>query len=122
MVTLEEAIATSFRNRPELERLQLQIEQNEVDRAFYQRERKPSVNLRVDIGSVGNAGNVTMRSLIDLDRDGVPDGFGPLVPNVDDPRFGAFGNSWGQVFGFSYINYGIFADVTIPSKEPRCPS
>ena len=117
MVTLEEAIATSFRNRPELERLQLQIEQNEVDRAFYQRERKPSVNLRVDIGSVGNAGNVTMRSLIDLDRDGVPDGFGPLVPNVDDPRFGALGNSWGQVFGFSYINYGIFADVTIPLRN-----
>ncbi len=117
MVTLEEAIATSFRNRPELERLQLQIEQNEVDRAFYQRERKPSVNLRVDIGSVGNAGNVTMRSLIDLDRDGVPDGFGPLVPNVDDPRYGALGNSWGQVFGFSYINYGIFADVTIPLRN-----
>ena len=49
-VTLQEAIETSIRNRPELERVKLQMEQNEVDRRFLhprrETDRGPESQLR----------------------------------------------------------------------------
>ncbi len=116
-VTLNQVIRTALSNRPELETISLQMEQNEVNRSFYKRNGKPAVDLRTNFGSVGNAGQVFNRPFIDTDGDGVPDAFGPPAPSPDDPRFGSFGNSWGQVFGFDFVNWGVFVDVTIPLRN-----
>ena len=110
-LTLQEAIETSIRNRPELERVRLQVEQNEVNRRFYKREGKPTVNLRASFGSLGSAG--TVFKTVSGDVFEVP----TQIPDPDDPRFGAFGTSWGQVFGFDFTSWGIFFDVTIPLKN-----
>ncbi|MFQ5738643.1 MAG: TolC family protein [Acidobacteriota bacterium] len=95
-LTLEQAIQKSVEHRPELERIRLQMEQNEVNRDFYKKEGKPTVNLRANFGSVGAAGQLSDSS---------------------DPRLGSFGNAWGQVFGFDFRSWGIFADVQIPLRN-----
>ena len=86
-LTLEEALETSTRNRPELARMRLQMEQNEVDRRFYKREGKPKVDLRASFGSLGTAGTVfkTIAGEV-FERP-------TQIPDPDDPRFGAFGTS-----------------------------
>ena len=55
-ISLKEAIGMSVENRPELERIRLQIEQNGVNRRFYKKEGKPKVDLRANFGSLGNSG------------------------------------------------------------------
>ena len=110
-MTLQEAIETSLRNRPELARVKLQMEQNEVNRRFYTREGKPKVDLRASYGSLGTAGTVfeTIAGEV-FERP-------TQIPDPDDPRFGSFGTAWGQAFGFDFISWGIFFDVTIPLRK-----
>ena len=110
-LTLQEAIDTSIRNRPELETIKLQMEQNEVDHRFYQREGKPSLNLRANFGSIGTSGTVfqTVSGEI-FERP-------TQIPDPDDPRFGTFGTAWNQAFGFDFTNWGIFFDVTVPLRN-----
>ena len=110
-LTLQEAIETSVRNRPELERVKLQMEQNEVNRRFYTREGKPTVNLRTNYGSLGTAGTVfqTISGEV-FERP-------TQIKDPNDPRFGAFGTAWGQAFGFDFTSWGIFFDVTIPLRK-----
>ena len=110
-LTLQEAIDTSIRNRPELETIKLQMEQNEVDHRFYQREGKPSLNLRANFGSIGTSGTVfqTVSGEV-FERP-------TQIPDPDDPRFGTFGTAWNQAFGFDFTNWGIFFDVTVPLRN-----
>ena len=110
-LTLQEAIDTSIRNRPELETIKLQMEQNEVDHRFYQREGKPSLNLRANFGSIGTSGTVfqTVSGAV-FERP-------TQIPDPDDPRFGTFGTAWNQAFGFDFTNWGIFFDVTVPLRN-----
>ena len=112
-VTLEEAIETSARNRPELERVRLQMEQNEVNHRFYKREGKPKVDLRANFGSFGTAGTVFRTVAAPGGTFEVP----TQIPDPEDPRFGSFGTSWGQAFGFDFTSWGIFFDVTIPLRN-----
>ena len=110
-LTLQEAIDTSIRNRPELETIKLQMEQNEVDHRFYQREGKPSLNLRANFGSIGTSGTVFQTvsgEVFELPTQ---------IPDPDDPRFGTFGTAWNQAFGFDFTNWGIFFDVTVPLRN-----
>ena len=110
-LTLQEAIDTSIRNRPELETIKLQMEQNEVDHRFYQREGKPSLNLRANFGSIGTSGTVfqTVSGEV-FERP-------TQIPDPDDPRFGTFGTAWNQAFGFDFTSWGIFFDVTVPLRN-----
>lgn len=110
-ITLEEAIGQALKRRPELERLNLQLEQNRIDRKYYRKEGKPRVNLRANVGSYGRSGQV-FRNV---------DFFGALTrePDPANPFYGNFGNSMGQALGFDYISYGIFVDVEIPLRNRR---
>ena len=110
VVTMDNAIQTALGNRPELERIELQQEQNEVNRAFYRREGKPTVNLRGNFGSSGITGFVDESFICP------PGTSGNCLPS-DDVRIGSFGGAWGQAFGFDYINWGIAVDVEIPLKN-----
>ena len=109
--TLEEAIEISARNRPELERIRLQMERNGVDRRFYESEGKPSVDLRGNFGSLGTSGRVfqTVSGEV-FERP-------TQIAAPDDPRFGAFGTAWNQAFGFDFVSWGVFVDVTIPLRN-----
>ncbi len=108
-ITLEDAIGEALKRRPELERLDLELEKNRIERKFYRREGKPRVNLRANVGSYGRSGQVFKNV----------DFFGERTrePDPTNPFFGNFGTSLGQALGFDYISYGIFVDVEIPLRN-----
>ncbi len=107
-ISLQESIRTALEARPELEQIELQMEKNEIDRSYYQKDGRPSLNLRTNFGSTGASGEV----FIDTDGDRIPD-----TPAVDDPRFGNFIKSWTQVFGFDFVSWGVFLDLEIPLRN-----
>ena len=116
-ITLDEAIARAMERRPELEQNRLLREQVEVDREYYQREGRPTVDLVVSLTNTGRAGEIFGSEFVDSDGDGVPDTRLENVSQPSNPFFGSFGNSWGQVFGFDYINYTLGVSVEIPLKN-----
>ena len=116
-ISLEESIRTALEKRPELDQIQLQMEQNEVDRSYYRKDGKPSLNLRGNFGSNSATGQVFGTILIDTDGDGIPDSSGGRAPVPDDPRFGNFTKAWQQVFGFDFRAWGVFLDVQIPLRN-----
>ena len=116
-ITLDEAIARAMERRPELEQNRLLREQVEVDREYYQREGRPTVDLVASLTNTGRAGEIFGSEFVDSDGDGVPDTRLENVSQPSNPFFGSFGNSWGQVFGFDYINYTLGVSVEIPLKN-----
>ncbi len=117
--TLKDSINTALARRPELEGIQYQLEQTEINRRFYRRDGKPSVDLRANFGSTSAAGQVFTTGFNDLNGNGVPDPGEPTftAPNPGDPRFGNFTTAWTQAFGFDFINWGVFVDVRIPLRN-----
>ena len=113
-LSLDQAIETALGKRPELEQNRLEREKIEVNQQFYRKQGKPAVNLEAGLTSVGQAGQVLQDVFIDTDGDGVPDTRTGTAPNTASPFFGHFGNTWGQVFGFDFINYQLALNVEIP--------
>ncbi len=109
-VSLDEAIQSALSRRPELEQLNLQLEQSTVNRKFYRNQGKPQVNLVLGLRSIGTAGTV-------YDTTG---GLGePVtkVPQPSSPFYGSVGNSLGQAFGFNYLTYDAGVNVQIPLRN-----
>ncbi|MCY3778628.1 MAG: TolC family protein [Candidatus Aminicenantes bacterium] len=116
-ITLDEAIARAMERRPELEQNRLLREQVEVDREYYKQDGRPTVDLVASLTNTGRAGEIFGSEFVDTDGDGVPDTRLQNVPQPSNPFFGGFGNSWGQVFGFDYINYTLGVSVEIPLRN-----
>ncbi len=113
-LSLDQAIEIALQRRPELEQNRLERDKIEVNRKYYIKEGKPAVNLEAGIISRGNTGRVLQNVFVDTDGDGVPDTRSGTAPDPDSPFFGNFGNTWGQVFGFDFINYQVSLSVEIP--------
>lgn len=116
-ITMDEAISRALGRRPELEQNRLLRQKVEVDREYYQREGRPTVDLVASLTNTGRAGEIFGSEFVDTDGDGVPDTSLQNVPQQANPFFGSFGNSWGQVFGFDYINYTLGVSVEIPLRN-----
>ena len=116
-LTMDQAIEKALEQRPELAQARYRIEQNEIDRAYYKNQGKPAVNLTARMWNVGSAGDVYKDVLIDTNNDGVPDTRVGKELNPNHPLYGRFGNSWGQVFGFDYINYQFGVTVEMPFRN-----
>jgi HAE1 family hydrophobic/amphiphilic exporter-1 len=54
--SLEEASRLALKNRPELEQLRLQVQQNQIDQQFYKNQLKPQVDLIGLYSATGSAG------------------------------------------------------------------
>lgn len=105
-IDMDQAIQTALARRPELEQLRLQLEKNGVDYQYYERDGKPTVNLRFSYGSTGRSGVVFANQTIADTQQRLED------PN--SPAFGNLGTAFGQVFSFDFNSWGVFADVQIP--------
>lgn len=116
-ISLETAIDTALQRRPELEQLSLELDKVDIDRKYYKKDGKPSVNLRFGLSSVGTSGRVLRSIQVDTDGDGFPDTVIPDVPQTDSPFYGNFSDSWGQSLRFDYLTYNTAIDVEIPLRN-----
>lgn len=101
--TMEEAIQTAISRRPELLQLDLQLEQNAIDRQYLKQETRPTVNLTSSLTSLGYAGKV-------LDPT-------TGLPLSQHSAFGGYGTSWKQIFGFDFFSWGFGLDIQIPLRN-----
>jgi outer membrane protein TolC len=104
------ALQQALERRPELARLALQTQQQRVDRDFASWETKPRVDLTGSFASIGRAGQV-FRPI--FDRDG---GIAPIGREADPrhPAFGRYRQAWNQVFDYSFPQWTVRLDVTMP--------
>ncbi len=114
--SLQQAIKEAVQNRPELRELDKRVAKNDVDRKFYERERRPTVDVTFRYGSVGNRGKAFQSLTIDSDGDGIIDGT-IRVPDPDSPLNGGQFSAIGRLFEFNFTNYRIAADVSIPLRN-----
>jgi outer membrane protein len=117
LIPMETAIETALARRPELEQLALERSKVDVERTYYLKDGKPTVNLRLGLSSLGTAGQVLGSVPVDTTGDGVPDTVIPGVPLTENPFFGNFTDSWSQAFGFNYLNYVAAVDVELPLRN-----
>jgi len=103
-VTLDEAVQLALKNRPELEQLRLQLQQNGLLSRYYAQETRPTVNLLGSIGAVGRAGTVHLPQ-DDLD------------PTASQVRFGGMGTSFRQVMNFDFLNWSAGVQVQLPLRN-----
>ncbi len=107
-MTLDEAVETALKKRPELERLTYQVAQNEVDRQYYKNQGKPDVSFTAGLISQGTSGKVWTTG----SNGGLPGV--TQIPVPDHPFYGEYGTAWGQVYGFDYLTYNFGLSVEIP--------
>ena len=107
-MTLDEAVETALKKRPELEQLTYQVAQNEVDREYYKNQGKPDVSFTAGLISQGTSGKVWTTG----SNGGLPGV--TQIPVLDHPFYGEYGTAWGQVYGFDYLTYNFGLNVEIP--------
>ncbi len=104
-LNLNEAVKTAFDRRPELEQLRLQIKQSDAEVRFDRQETKPSVNLRLEALSTGDAGTV-------MD---VPAGSAV-------PPSGGLGTSYRQALVFQHPSLAAGLDIKLPLRNSAAKS
>lgn len=102
--TLPQAIETAIERRPELKKYNVQIERYSIDRKYYRREGKPTVDARFTFNTAARTGD----TLVDTNGDDKPDTVVPV---------GNLGNSILDAFKFNFNTWAIFADVRIPLRN-----
>jgi outer membrane protein TolC len=90
-INLDEATQSALATRPELKQQQLQVEQARINSAFFQNQKKPSLDLRLDYGASGIGGNVIIR-----DED---------TGEVIDVVQGDFSDALSQATGFGFTGW-----------------
>jgi outer membrane protein TolC len=108
--SLDEALQMALSRRPELDSLDLQGQQQEVERSFASWETMPRLNLSGDVSAVGRAGQ-TFTQLFDSDGGIIPTSRA-LDPN--NALFGGYQEAWGQVFGYQFPNWRLRLEVQMP--------
>jgi outer membrane protein len=94
-VALEDAIATALKNRPELEQVDIQLEQNDINYTMDQNGKKWQVDFVASLGAVGSAG--------------------PSSTNQD--LVGGFWHLYDVLFTKGYNNWALGVNVQIPLRS-----
>lgn len=140
---LEEATTLALKNRPELEQLRLQVQQKEIDLAFFENQAKPQIDLVGIYGSTGLAGNpsdvvrsttggvdpTTLGIINSLNEARAGLGLGafpvPQVPvittvlgdSVPERFRGGYFQSLRNLFGQDFRNYQVGVTISFPWKN-----
>ena len=108
--TLDEALQMALSRRPELDSLELQGQQQGVERDFARWETMPRVNVSGDVTSVGRAGQVFTQQF-DADGGIIPTG---RALDPSNALFGGYQEAWDQVFGYAFPNWRLRLEVQLP--------
>jgi outer membrane protein len=108
-VNLNDAILEARKNRPELQRLNLQRRINDIDTQFFRNQTKPQIDLEATFATTGLAG--TPNPCRQFDENGncvaVP------APNL----IGGYGQDIRNLFGFSTRNITVGVTIQIPFRN-----
>jgi HAE1 family hydrophobic/amphiphilic exporter-1 len=96
-ITLDEAISTALKRRPELDQINLELEKNQVDRKYYQRFGKPAIDFQAVLNPIGTSGDD--------------------IRGEESPFNGTITTAWSQMVGFDYINWQVGVNVEIPLRN-----
>jgi outer membrane protein len=110
-VELQTAVETALKNRPELEQLDIQVNQLDINLQMTQNSRKWQMDLTGSFGSNGNAGspNVTTVSV-----QGVPTQY---QSQIDPSQIGGLATSYKNVFTGGATNWSLKLAVNVPLKN-----
>ena len=105
-ITFEEALKTALAQRPELARVQKEIENSNIDLSYFKNQTLPELDLRFQLWYPGQSGD---RILYLND-----DPFTGVVVGVDE---GGRSESLKDVFGLKYDNWHLSLNLNIPLKN-----
>jgi HAE1 family hydrophobic/amphiphilic exporter-1 len=145
-VNLQDALKAAHENRPELRRLRLQGDINNVDIQYFKNQTRPQVDLQATLATTGLAGTDvsgappvgTLTPLIAGNPTTIPNAFllqqiqniqtqaglplavAPLVPTQSGPApnlIGGYGKDLSNLFGLKTRNITIGVAIQIPFKN-----
>jgi outer membrane protein TolC len=102
-ITFEEALKTAQVQRPELARVQKEIENSNIDLSFYRNQTLPELDLRFQLWYPGQSGD----RILYLDDN-------PLTGVIVGVDEGSRSESFNDVFGFKYDNWYLSLNLNIP--------
>lgn len=108
-VDLNGAITEARKSRPDLQRLRIQREINDLDVQFFKNQTKPQVDLQATLATTGLAGARC-----------VPDpAVGKTCPTATPPAnlVGGYGQDLNNLFGFSTRNVSLGVAIQIPLRN-----
>ena len=115
-IELTEAIDMALKNRPELEQIDIRLQQSDLDLMMTRNNRKWQFNLTGQFGSTGTAGpqsyildNITGLPLLDKNGNKIT----AISPNL----VGGLGNAYKTVFTEGFTNWQIAFQVEIPLRS-----
>jgi len=108
-VNLNDAITEARKNRPDLQRLRIQREINDLDVQYFKNQTKPQFDLQTTLATTGLAGSRC-----------IPDpAIGKTCPSATPPTnlVGGYGQDLNNLFGFSTRNISVGVAIQIPLKN-----
>ena len=97
---LQDLVALAFANRPDLRQAGVQVENTQISLQGSRSELRPELDL------VGSAQNSALAAQLN-----------PLVPAINSPLIGGYGNALEQLATRKYPSYGIGLNITLPLRN-----
>jgi outer membrane protein TolC len=107
-IDLAAAIKKARENRPELTRLRMEQEINEIDTKFYKNQTKPRVDLHVSVATTGLAGqpSTALRPGQNFDSRGIPENLS-----------GGYGQTWKNLFSLNSRTIAGGVTIELPFRN-----
>jgi outer membrane protein len=97
---LQELVSLAFTNRPDLAQAGVQIDNTQISLEGSRNELRPEIDL------VGSAQNNALAAQIN-----------PLVPPINSPSIGGYGNALDQLATRKYPSYGVGLNINLPLRN-----
>jgi outer membrane protein len=98
--TLQELVTLAFTNRPDLAQAGVQVDNTQISLEGSRNELRPQIDL------VGTAQNNALAAQLN-----------PLVPPIDSPLIGGYGNALEQLATRKYPSYGVGLNINLPLRN-----
>ena len=98
--SLQDLVTLAFANRPDLAQAGVQVDNTQISLEGSRNELRPQIDV------VGTAQNNALAAQLN-----------PLVPSIDSPLIGGYGNALDQLATRKYPSYGVGLNITLPLRN-----
>ncbi len=118
-VNLQDAQTEARNNRPELKRLRLQQDVNDIDLQYFRNQTKPRIDLQATVASNGQAGTGVPQAVVDDNGQPVldPATGQPLFLSPTGSQIGGFGRNLRNLFGVDGRSVVVGVTIQLPLKN-----